>query len=283
MTQFAKMLVFLNFFLCMLLTGWTIGVFTERVDWAPARTLGGEREIIPGKEGRLAELKKDIPGLVERRELVERRWLDASANLDKAEKHRAKYQVWYADLMELSRSGNNVKGEAQKPINRHLGRNPQTGEFVTTKEDSEALTPKVPFDAPVMRPGIEFDGDKAKEEELQSEAFYQRKMVEVREAIDKQQKQLEGLLAEHNKLTERIAGVARKDAEVGPDGRTRKEKYGLQDERDNQVDYLKNCKDELEYLRPLVNNVRTELILLEKRQAALKARLKELENLAVNR
>ena len=55
------------------------------------------------------------------------------------------------------------------------------------------------------------------------------------------------------------------------------------DERDNQVAYLKNCIDEQHYLVPLVNNTRTELVLLERRQAALKARVKELEKLASNR
>ncbi len=270
MTMFGKMLVIFIFLLSMLFTGWTIGVYTERVEWAPVYGLfSGER--LDNHPGTLDGLAKEIELAVERREVAERRWQAAFLELPRVEQRRLEYLKWYGDLLHATTDGNDKTGNALKPPVIALVRNPDTKDFV--RED-----PK-----PFKRIGIDFENDKPKEEDLQYAEYYERKIKEVREQIKKQQEMLDALVQEHTKLSEEIAGVARTPKEKGLNDRFIKEKSGLQDKRDDQVAYLKNCVDEQMYLQPLVNNMKTELVILAKRQAALKARVKELEKVAVNR
>src|SRR5262249_43714953 len=143
MTLFGKMLVFIIFFLSMLFTGWAIGIYTERVEWAQAYNVLGEP--VENKPGRLSELAKEIELAVERREVAERRWQAAFQELPRVDQHRNEYLKWYGDLLQATRSGNDVAGNAMKPPVRVLVRDPQTREFNRDKAD------------PFKRIGIEFD------------------------------------------------------------------------------------------------------------------------------
>ena len=42
MTRFGKLLIFMNLILSVIFAGWAAGIYTQRIDWAPARTLFGE-------------------------------------------------------------------------------------------------------------------------------------------------------------------------------------------------------------------------------------------------
>ena len=265
MTPFAKMLVFLNLALSMIFTVWSIGLYSGRVDWAPGKTLGGDK--IEDRPGRLANLKKEIEDYTGRRDLAERRWQIAWPDVIKEEKHRSDNKAWYDNMEAATRTGKDVDGkdfDKPTPAVRVLVRDDKTDEFLQDKADPVKVI-------------LEVDKDKkpVKEEPVMSAEFYDLKLKEVRDNIDMQDKKLKELVAEHKKLVEEIVGVN--------DDKGLKIKRGLQDDRKNQLDYLKQCLDEQKYLAPLVNNGSAELVILQKRHAALVKRLEELEKVAANR
>ncbi len=258
MTKFAKGLIFLNLLLSMMFLGWSIGIYTQRVDWAPGRTLGGE--LIPEKPGKLAKLKEDITSFVERRDPGEKNWLGKSVDVERAEKHRRDYQEWYANLLHATEDGKDLAGQELKPPFRELVHDEKTNEL---KKDDAPVAMKYVVD-------VNAEGKPVKEDELQYLEFYARQLKEVVDQLQEQQKKLEALIEEHRKLTEEVVGVP---------GLTR----GLLGKRDDQLAYLHNCLDEQRYLKPLLNNGSVEIVLLQRRNEALKARIKELNDFAANR
>jgi hypothetical protein len=253
MTLFAKRLIFLNLLLSLLFLGWSIAIYTQRVEWAPARTLSGE--LIEGRPGKLAKLKEAIEGLVERRDPAEKRWQLAAVDLDKVEKYRRDYQDFYANLLQATENGKDVAGQELKPPFRELIHDDKTGAISMN-------------DVKPMLYVVEVKPDK--QEELQYIDFYNRELTEIVTTIATQQKELEKLIDEHKKLTDIVVGI--------PD-KTR----GLLGQRDDQLAYLRNCLDEQRYLKPLVNNSNVEIVLLQRRNEALKARLKQLQDYVANR
>lgn len=279
MTPFAKMLVFVNVVIALILTGWTTALYTERVDWAPRP---GPEE---GKQtpGRLDDLKKQMDAYrVDKRDLAERRYQLELASLAKEEARRLAYVKWYADLLSAAETGKDVAGEELKPPVRVLVRKP------AGKDDDPALTDFDMEKADPVKIALEVDKEKkvTKEEELKSADAYRAQYKDLRTKLAEAEKKFAELLEEHKKLSEEIVGIAEMEdgkPVLHKDGTPRKSQLGLQDKRNFQLAYLKNCLDEQKYLAPLVNNTQAELVLLRKRNAALKLRLEELEKFAANR
>jgi hypothetical protein len=133
---------------------------------------------------------------------------------------------------------------------------------------------------------VEVKDKKPTEEDLQYAEFYQTKYKELRDKLAELEKKRSELFEEHRKLTEDLVGIPEMvDGKpvLDKEGRPKKIQLGLQDKRTFQDSYLKNCLDEQKYLQPKVNNTEAELVILQKRNAALKLRIDELEKVAANR
>ena len=109
MTRFGKLLIFMNLVLSVVFAGWAAGIYAQRIDWAPARTLFGEP--IEDRPGRVKERGDQVKALVELRDLVETRWQHSTANLTHQEQHRINYQQWYAQELATIRTGIGADGK----------------------------------------------------------------------------------------------------------------------------------------------------------------------------
>jgi len=256
MTQFAKMLVFMTFILSIIFTGWSIGIYTSRVDWAPARKLDGEP--IPERPGRLAKLRDTIEQQTEMRNLMELRWQTAGPELAAVEATRNVALDLYGNLLEAAQTGKDRAGKELKPPLRQV--RDDKGEFIPELEKMPSVT---------IITGVDKD-DKPIVVEVKSIADYDRLFKDAKAEVDKEQIELDKLLKRHKELSEQIAGV--------------KDKLkGLQQQRDDQLAYLKNCQDELRYLAPQLNDNEARMLVLQRRNKQLLDRLKELQDMAVRR
>ena len=251
MTYFGKVLIFLNLMLSVIFAGWAVGIYTNRIDWAPAHTLFGDP--IEDRPGRVAILGEEVKGSGGARDLAEARWQYASVNLTRQEQHRIGYQQWYAQELATVRTGIGADGkEAEFPV-RQLIRDPQTGDLEKdpVKDKKKA--------------------DTFNDEPLKALDYYNEQYKDLVKKLDDLQK-------EYNQMAEK----ARKQAvEInGIPGKV----FGLRNEVLNLKSYLRNATDEMVYLRPLYDSTDAELNTMRKRNLALEKRLKELKELAaVNR
>lgn len=280
MTPFAKGLIFINFFLSMIFTGWAVGLYTQRVDWAPGKTLGGDLD--PLRPGRLDAVKKEIAEYTEanagRRDLAEKRWQLAWLELDGQKKPnkieglddiRARKKVWYEQVLKAMATGKDAEGnDAKVPV------------FILVRDANDDFDPEKQ-DPVKFTVAVDKDTKKPTEVDLKALVFYEDELKRINDQIAAENKKLDdpdpkvGLVAMQKLLLEEIVGINNDKGE--------KIQRGLQDDRKNQVDYLKKCLDEQKYLAPLVNDSEARLVILKRRNLALKERLEQLEKVAANR
>lgn len=247
MTRFGKLLIFLNLFLSITFAGWAAGVYTQRIDWAPARTLAGE--TIADRPGRVKELDDKIKALVELRDLAETRWQASHANVASEEQHRSMYQDWYAQELTIERTG--LDGDA-KPVEfpvRVLVHDKNTGDLDMAPVKDKAGA-------------VDVNG-----EPLKSIEYYDERYKELKKKIDDLQKQYAQKVQEAEEQAVAINGI--------PD-----KLFGLRDRVRQLNVYLHNANDERAYLQPLYDSTTAELNTMRKRNLALKTRLKELTEFA---
>src|SRR5436309_1915036 len=114
MRMFAKFLVFSNLILSLIFLGWSIALYTQRLDWAPHKNiLSGD---IDKDSGRLYHLTKEIGELVEHRDLAEKRWQLDAHKLPQLEDRRIGVQKWYQNQISLAQTGKPIlAGQPAEP------------------------------------------------------------------------------------------------------------------------------------------------------------------------
>lgn len=249
MTAFAKMLVFMQFVFGVVFATWVIMLFALRIDWAPGKTLAGEP--IPERQGRIKELATQIEEQVEYRNVAEARWVSSRAALDAATKKREDYQDFYANQMSLVLKGEDAKGRRMEAPVRQLVYNPDD----TLKMDADVK----------VRPPVTSFGQPVKS------------VKEFYDESDNYQKDIEKAQDELGKTVDIAAAITAEIAGTPKD-------YGLRGKLRNEISYFRNCLDEMLFLEPLVNARSAELEAVQRRNAQLKSRVRELEaNAAANR
>ncbi len=248
MTRFGKLLIFLNLMLSITFAGWAAGVYSQRIDWAPARSLF-TGELIEDRPGRVKELNDQVKGLAALRDLGEVRWQNATLLMVHEQQHRSSYQEWYAQELTTLRTGADADGKQVPFPVRELTHDPRTGDIDR---------------APIK------DKEKAflvNGEPLKSLEHYEEQYKEL-------VKKIKGLQEEYAK---RVKKAEEQSEDInGKAG----ERFGLRTEVLNLQQYLRNANDELAYLQPLYDSTTAELNTMMKRYLALKERKKKLEEYA---
>lgn len=100
MTTFGKMLVFLNLILGMAFLSWSVGLFTQKVDWLDRTNFAGEKV-----EGEISRLKSQIGQLTLQARIASASWGTAYEELTKVEKEREDRKTAFAQRLVWARTG----------------------------------------------------------------------------------------------------------------------------------------------------------------------------------
>jgi chromosome segregation ATPase len=243
MRMFSKFLVFTNLVISLVFLGWTLSLFILRIDWAPHKNLiTGE---VTTESGRLHEMEKEIKQLVESRDMAEKRWMTDSGNLQKLEDRRLEYKDWYADRLQLAKTGKDMQGRPPKgPPVVQLIRDPQDELQMLDIKNPKAL--------------------KSRDLEVKSVAEYEDDYRKLKDQLDIIQGEIDKLVDENTRLTKLIAGDP---------GKTK----GVRAELVDLLSYKKNFDDEMLILKPLLVQQRINVEQQKRRLAELQGRLKELQ------
>lgn len=242
MTKLGKWLVFINFTLSLTFLAWAIGLYTNQVNWNTPPSDGGQRI-----QGMVDELTGEIKQLGEAQKSAEDRWHSAGALVRALETERPQRNAYYAALLRSA-----VHGDVAqiKPPVQQLEIAPNGG--VVLKLNG--------------RPPYTIDGQPA----LSAQGY--RDLIKERTAqIDDTQKQVTAIIAETEKLTRQINGV---DPPGGGERLTAEQK-GLRMVLATEQEVAHKLRLEQEYLRSPITNFMIDTQLLQKRKAALNARLGE--------
>jgi hypothetical protein len=254
MTAFGKMLVFIQFILSVLFTTWTVALYSQRLDWAPAKTLMGDP--IAENQGKVHELDTQIkdlavvstdpqnPNPTPPRDLAEVRWQTATDVLMRETESRENYQGWYADQLALAKTGEDTKSRKMENPVRQLVYN--TDGTLKTDNDEKVRPPVLSFGKPV----------KAVDAYLHDSNLLQQD-------IEKAQDKLLEAVNEAAAITIEIAGDS-------------KNKLGLRDKLRTERAYFENAKEEFLYLEPVRNGRMADLEVVQRRNAQLQRRVQEL-------
>lgn len=249
MTAFGKVLVFVQFILGVLFTTWAILLYSQRIDWAPAKTLGGDP--IEERQGKLKELADQIKDLAVTsdnvaapRDVAEARWQAQTASLSQATKSREEYQAFYADQLSLAKSGEDTVGRKLESPVRQLVRNPDGS--LKTDNDVKVRPPVTSFGEPVK-----------------SVEGYNQESAALQKKVEKAVEDLSKIVDEAALLTNEIAGT--------------EDRFGLRRLLRDEIAYFRNCLDEMLFLEPLVNSRGSELDAVQRRKGQLTRRKTELE------
>ena len=243
MRMFAKALLFLNLVLSMLFLGWGIGLYTQRLDWAPHKSIIksvlNEEGAVDEKSGRLYQMHEEIKTLVEARDLAEKRYNHDNFVLPDLDRRREELKAWYIDqkaLAEFGRTAAGVEHKAAPVIKLVRDKDDPIGMLVMDKRE------------PL----------KSREDVVKPLSYYKEEYDKLKREIDDVQIEIDKLVSENQKLTEEIAGIPGK-------------KRGLRGELEALTIYKGKFDDEILVLRP---KLVAQTINLEQQ----KLRLKELEN-----
>jgi hypothetical protein len=244
MTKVGKWLVFINLTLSLIFLAWAVGLYTNQVHWNAPPSDGGQRI-----QGMVDELKAEIQQLATSRDSAEERWHSASALVRALETERPQRQAYYATLLRSVEKGD--VAQIRPPV-QQLEIAPNGG--VVLKLNG--------------RPPYLLDGQPAL-----SVAGYNAALAERSAQIDATHKQVVSIIAETEKLTRQINGV---DPPGGGE-RVTAEQKGLRKVLAEQENVAHQLRLEQEYLRSPLTNFMIDNQLLQKRHAALTARMGELQ------
>jgi hypothetical protein len=242
MMQLGKLLVLATVALSTVFLAWSIGVYTEHVDFvkpadAPAETKGKLEELTDLKTGVITALASERTSLF-------LRWVSVEHSLRDAEAVRQPRKDWYGQELKIIASGTDTAGNPVTPSVRELP--PLVDGLFDIK--------------PRARAPVAYNG-----RPLESHDAYQKQLKSTFAKIDEWQKEVAKLIEEEQRLTERLNG----SPTVGK---------GLRDLFAEQVAAAQGSVEEQEYLRGLVANRKAEEQLVQKRNAALKARVDALKS-----
>ncbi|MFN4261218.1 MAG: hypothetical protein ACK4RK_18170 [Gemmataceae bacterium] len=132
MAFLGKIFVFFNLMLSILFLSWALGVYMNRLDWAPHLNEMGKE--IPNT-GRLNELRAQMSPLLAAQQMAEKRRQSATRRLAPLEAKRPQTRDWYKEQLLILETGRNSKGEpakvlALKEINNQLDMAEQSREPV---------------------------------------------------------------------------------------------------------------------------------------------------------
>jgi hypothetical protein len=253
MTAFGKLLVFVQFILSMVFASWAVMLYSQRIEWAPGKTLLGDP--IPESKGRVGELGDEIRGIVgdakdkeSPRDKAELRWQTAYAGLDDATKSREKYQAWYLDQISLIKKGEDMAGRRQESPVRHLVYNPDG----TLKPDPKDRQPVQSFG-----------------NALKSIDDYYKENAILQKDIEQAQDQLNKTVEEAAIITKEIVGS---DTD-----------YGLRRKLRDEEEIYRNSHEEYRHLKKAFDDLTVALEVAKSRNAQMERRKQELSAAAANR
>jgi hypothetical protein len=242
MTKLGKWLVFINLTLSLIFLAWAIGIYTNQVHWNAPPSDGGQRV-----QGLIEELNGEIKQLLDARKSAEERWHSGGDLVRALENERPRRNAFYATALRSVRQGD--VPQLQPPV-RHL-----------------QVAPNGAVDLRIASwPPYQIDGQPAL-----SVAGYNNALKERAAQIDDAHKQVTAIIGETEKLTRQINGV---DPPGGGERLTAEQK-GLRVVLATEQEVAQKLRLEQEYLRSPITNFMIDTELLQKRFAALKARLGE--------
>jgi hypothetical protein len=255
MTTAGRIAVYVILTLSLLFFGWSLAVYTQRVDWADRTTAAAKS---PGK---LTELQNQIKTLTAARDLAEARWQAARADLALRDQQRPAYERWYAEQLAMLQTGADATGKQVAQPVQTLPYD-KSGRLALAYQNGQAV---------VVGPR---DPIKNRGQDLRSIDGYTQDYARTQNQIKDEQEQTAKLIEKEGELTALINGEEpKKPGETGKKGL----RGVLADERAAE----QKSVDEQEYLEPLRYNREAERDLLLDRQAGLKARLEELKRVGV--
>jgi hypothetical protein len=241
MRAFGKFLVYTNLVLSLIFLAWALGLYMQRLDWAPHKNiLKGD---ITKESGIMYRLEQEVKQLGEASELAEKRYLKDSDALPEAENERLANQKYYKDRLSLGETGRDSEDKPVKPPVVELQRKPNSQMLVIDEKQQKAL--------------------KSRDQDVQYFNYYKQEYDKLAKEIDNTQAEIEKLVEENKKLTEAIAGIP---------GKTR----GLRGDLEANVNYKRLFEDEMAILKPLLVNQRINVEQQKRRLAELQGRYKEL-------
>jgi hypothetical protein len=240
MERMGRLLVLFIFAASVGFLALAVAVYTNRLEWV-TRTPGEGREKITGQ---VEKLNNKLKEYAEARDRADDRWAAGERALRAAERERPVAKAWY--LVQLK----NLRGDEGDGVIRPLPIDPQTGQVSRTIQGdplSYSGAPAVPL------------------------AAYRTAIATRLAEMKKEQETLQGLSDEKKALTIQING---------PEEELKRGGGGLRRQVAIQVEAAKRAREEQEHLKPALANRYAEAVLLLKRQAALEARIEELEKAA---
>jgi chromosome segregation ATPase len=242
MTQFGKFLVSLNFGMALFFLTWALMWYTQTPDW----------------KAQVEKLGEDINSAATRRDSAQALWTEERPLVPQAEKERAEYQAWYADQLQILRTGKNKNGKAVEPVIRKLVRQPNGLLLDINDKKPENLVQILVASDPAAQPAEKFEA-------LRSFDDYDAELRKLTMEQAENQKEIVKLTDKVRELTERIAGVKDKS-------------LGLRRELEDQQNYKKLFTDEMSVLKPQLVARFLESERLKVRLKQLNARLKQLQD-----
>jgi hypothetical protein len=238
MTQFGKVLVLLTVAVSLLMMGFAIAVWANRIDWSDRPPKEGD----PG--GLLAQRDAEAKRLWTELALAESGWRGSQEALARDEALRVQDRLWYhAELAHLY-TGATLNKPCREVVMQRGVPVPDLGNF----------------GRPQMAPAKDAAG-----QPLLSRALYDKTdegiHKETLAAVDKFRQAVE----RDTQLTNELAG--------DPVKRNKGLRQRINDERAKRADVVA----EEEFVRPLLINTVVEAELIQKRQKSLRSRVSELE------
>jgi len=240
MRMFGKFLVFTNLVMSLVFLTWAIGLYTQKMEWAPRKDIF--RNQINLETGRVYEIHQQIKHLGEDRDLAELRWSTDTAQLTKADTQRQQNKDFYADQLALAEYGQTKKGKPAELVIRQAVR------------DAEGM----PVLDDKQRPPVKH-GDQT----VKSLADYNAEYDDLKKKLDDIQVQIQKSIDDSDRLTGEIAGIKGKSE-------------GLRKRLVDQLSYKRLFDDEMAKLGPELNSQRINIEQHKKRLAELEKRFKEI-------
>lgn len=250
MTFIGKLMVVLLTVLSLTMVTWAAGIYTQRLDWYPDKTLGPDQA-----KGRIAKLQDDIQVLLATKQQAEKLWTDNYVRMRTLEADRIARQQWYAGQLELLRTGK-LNGQDVAPAVQQLA--------------PDAIDPTQPLPSPTNRqPELGADGQPLKAIEVYDRliAAHLRTLSNDDPQMPGLQQQIAAVIAEEEVLTNEITGTT-------VDGQLIK---GLRMKIDEQREIALDSQAEREYIVPFLTNRRADLEMVLRRQTSLQARVDEVK------
>ncbi len=238
MTLFGKLLVLFTLAVSLLMMGFALAVWTNRIDWSDRPPKEGD----PG--GLLAQRDAEAKRLWAELALAESGWRGSQAALARDEARRVQDRAWYqTELVHL-----------------YAGATPNNPCREVVIEKGEPVPDRANPARPQMAPAKGAAG-----QPLLSLAAYDSQDDKIHKetlaAVDKFRQAVE----RDTQLTNELAG--------DPVKRTKGLRQRINDERAKRADVVA----EEDFIRPLLINTVVEAELIQKRQKSLRARVSELE------